>query len=131
MGGFFVPILNLFLPYQVTKEIWKASDPNVTPESGLDWQDAPTSPLIISWWIAFLVSWFVGYSLFRMSISAETISDLISMSESALFGDIIHIAAATLQIILVRTIDKRQTIKSLQMFHTGNPQNELRRGLLI
>jgi len=117
VGGFFVPVLNLFRPYQVTKEIWKASDPNVGPGSGLDWQDAPTSPLIGWWWVIFIVSSFAGYFLLRMALSAETISDFMSLSVVTLVMDSVDILAAILAIILVRTIDQRQTIKNQQMLY--------------
>ena len=118
VGGFFVPILSLYRPYQVTKEIWKASDPNEGP----DWQDAPTSSLIGWWWVTFIVSSYAGYILLRMALSAETISDFMSLSVMTLVTDIIDIPAAILAIILVRTIDQRQTMKNQQMFSTSNPQ---------
>jgi len=128
VGGFFVPVLNLFRPYQVTKEIWKASDPNIGPGSGLDWQDAPTSPLVGWWWVIFIVSSFASYFLLRMTLSAETISDFMSLSVMTLVIDIFDILAAILAIILVRTIDQRQRTKNQQMLYADNPQNELRQG---
>ena len=124
VGGFFVPILSLYRPYQVTKEIWKASDPDVGP----DWQDAPTSPLIGWWWVTFILSSYAGYILLRMTLSAETISDFMSLSVMTLVTDIIDIPAAILAIILVRTIAQRQRTKNQRMLYTSNPQNELRRG---
>jgi hypothetical protein len=124
VGGFFVPILSLYRPYQVTKEIWKASAPNVGP----DWQGAPTSPLIGWWWVTFIVSSYAGYLLLRMTLSAETISDFMSLYVMTLVIDIVDIPVAILAIMLVRTIDQRQTMKNQQMLYASNPQNELRRG---
>jgi hypothetical protein len=123
VGGFFVPILSLFRPYQVTREIWKASDPNVGMGDGLAWQDTPVSPLIIWWWIAFLISGYVGYFLLRMSLVAETISDFMSLSILTLVTDIIDVPAAILAIILVRTIDQRQKAKSQQILYAGISQS--------
>ncbi len=122
VGGFFVPILSLFRPYQVTKEIWKASDPNAGSGSNLDWHDAPTSPLIIWWWVTFLISSYAGYILLRMALSAETISDFMSLSVMTLVTDIVDIPAAILAIILVRTIDQCQGIKNQQMLYTSIQQ---------
>jgi len=50
--GFFVPVLNLFRPYQVAAEVWRASDPS----SGdpMAWHRASVSPLVGLWWGAFL-----------------------------------------------------------------------------
>lgn len=50
--GFLVPVLNLFRPYQVTSEVWRASDPS----SGdpVAWHRASVSPLVGVWWAAFV-----------------------------------------------------------------------------
>jgi len=124
VGAFFVPILSLFRPYQITKEIWKASDPYIGT-GGKDWQDAPVSPLIIWWWITFLISSYAGYISLRMSLSAKTIDDFLSLSFVTLTTDIVDILAAILAIALVRAIDRRQEMKNQQIVYTSNAQNEL------
>lgn len=50
--GFLVPGLNLWRPYQVVDEVWRASEPS----SGdpLAWRRATGSPLVPAWWGAFL-----------------------------------------------------------------------------
>lgn len=115
VGGFFVPILSLFRPYQVTKEIWKASDPAVEVNDGSAWQKAEASPIIILWWVMFLVSGYVGYFLMRASLTAETVGELLTVSKLTLATDIIDIPAAFLAIILVRTIGQRQDQKFKQL----------------
>ena len=49
--SFFAPILNLFRPYVIMQEIWRASDPEAinTPQSL-----RKNSPLIVLWWGLFL-----------------------------------------------------------------------------
>lgn len=50
--AFLVPVLQLFRPYQVVAEVWRASDPS----SGdpMAWHRAAVSPLVGLWWGAFL-----------------------------------------------------------------------------
>lgn len=119
VGGFFVPILNLFRPYQVTREIWKASDPSVDVNDGLAWQNTDASPIIILWWIMFLVSGFIGYFLMRASLTAETIGELLTVSKLTLATDIVDIPAAFLAILVVRTIGHRQKQKSQRLLSVG------------
>ncbi len=44
VGYFFIPILNLFRPYQAVKETWKASDPAVLDAAA--WKQTPGSALL-------------------------------------------------------------------------------------
>jgi hypothetical protein len=50
--AFLVPALNALRPYQVVREIWKASD----PESGdpLAWRSVQAPPLLAVWWGLFV-----------------------------------------------------------------------------
>jgi hypothetical protein len=51
VGSFFVPLLNLFRPYQIAQEIWTASDPEA---STVGWKQSKISIVIIFWWISLL-----------------------------------------------------------------------------
>jgi len=114
VGWFFVPIMNLIRPYEVVEEIWKASDPNVDVSDGSSWQNAPTSPVIGLWWVFWLISGFVGYTLFRMSSWAEpeTLEELLTMSWIMMGYDIFSIVPVILLILVIRAIDIRQEEKS-------------------
>ena len=59
IGYYFIPILNLFKPYQAMREIWKTSK---NPD---DWENQQGSPLLASWWTLFLISGFFGKHLFN------------------------------------------------------------------
>lgn len=116
VGGFFVPILSFWRPYQVTTEIWKASDPTTDINDGTAWQSSAASSIIASWWFLFVVSAFLGNILFRMSLQAETPSEILTASWVGLITDAVDILAAILAILVVRNIDLRQEQKS-QRFH--------------
>lgn len=65
--GFLVPVLNLFRPYQVIQEIWRASDPrNLDP---FEWREQPVPALLTIWWATFLgsfglrgLAWLVDFN---------------------------------------------------------------------
>ncbi|MCK4816835.1 DUF4328 domain-containing protein [bacterium] len=111
VGYFFIPILSIFRPFQVTTEIWKASDPTTEINESLAWKSAPTSPLIASWWVLFLVSAFLGNILFRVSLQAETLGELLTAGWLTFVLDVLDIPAAILAIFLIRNIDLRQQQK--------------------
>ena len=111
VGYFFVPILSIFRPFQVTTEIWKASDPITEINDSLAWKSTPTSPLIASWWVLFLVSAFVGNILFRVSLQAETLGELLAAGWLTFIMDVVDIPAAILAVLLIRNIDLRQQQK--------------------
>ena len=115
VGGFFVPILNLFRPFQVTTEIWKASDPIPDVNDSLAWQSAPTSPLVIFWWVLFLLSGFIGNIVLQISLQAETWSEILTASWLTFAMDFVYIPAAILAILVIRNIDRRQMEKSQRL----------------
>jgi len=95
--GFFVPILFFYRPYQVVREIWKASDPHLTDESS--WQNQPTPSLLKWWWALWLISDFS----FNLVWGVLEISIVAPMATPVL--------AAVLAIRVVRDIDLRQEEK--------------------
>lgn len=115
VGGFFVPILSLFRPFQVVTEIWKASDPTVGLDDSTAWQNARTSPMVISWWLLFIISGLVGWTIFRLSLRAESLEEMLTASWLYLLINIVEIPAAILVIKVVRIIDSRQERKHLDV----------------
>ena len=58
IGYYFIPILNLYKPYEAMKEIWKVST-NPT-----NWQNETGSSLVGWWWALWLISNFLGQVFF-------------------------------------------------------------------
>jgi hypothetical protein len=111
IGWFFVPFANLVLPFLVTKEIWKASEPKLT--DGESWRGTSVSPLVPAWWVLYTVSNIVGNFVARMALSGgETATDLLNESWAWLISDVIEIPAAILAILVVWGITSRQDEKN-------------------
>jgi len=58
IGGFCIPILNLFYPFQIVREIWKASDPTKDAGGKPSWQNVSAPSLVTYWWILLLILFF-------------------------------------------------------------------------
>ena len=57
--GFLVPVVNLFRPYQVIREVWQASARK--SHDAFNWRSLPVSKLLPAWWALF-----VGWGLLEL-----------------------------------------------------------------
>ena len=62
VGWYFVPIAWFWKPYQAMTEIWRAS------RNPADWRGEPASPLLIWWWILWIVPF---WSLLIVDLAAR------------------------------------------------------------
>jgi hypothetical protein len=121
VGWWFVPIMNWFRPYQVMKEIWKASDPVVGLSDPYSWQTATTPSIMPWWWALFLLSQYIGSRLFSKVLSPSTqsgvalLNDLLLTSWAMLASNILGLAVSVCALTIVRGIDKRQEEKSQRL----------------
>lgn len=101
VGSFFIPFVNLVLPYRAVREVWQKSVP---PDPLQPVSDPPASfPL---WWLFWLVAAFVSRISFRVSFRddvTESTATMISIVASAL-----SIVAAVFAYLVVDAIDNRQ-----------------------
>lgn len=51
IGAWFVPILNLFWPYQLVGDTWRGSNP-LAPAEGVSDVSRPSVPALVDWWWA-------------------------------------------------------------------------------
>ncbi len=102
VGSFFVPFVNLVVPYRAVKELWTRSVPKA-----LEMFSDPAAPAFFPlWWAAWLISNFADNMYTRMSwrgrLSPETDASL------AMLTGMLEILAAILAIMVVKEIDRQQ-----------------------
>ena len=107
VGWYFIPIGNLWKPYLAMKEIWEttAAQANKSMAEGA-W-------LLGWWWTFWIVSNIFANAAFRMSLRAETIDELSSMTQMMLASDLIDIPLTILFIQIVKRISSAQEIVRL------------------
>ena len=60
IGGWFVPPCVLYVvPWLMFKELWRGSDPEVSPGDP-NWKSGPVSPLVTVWWVMYGLLPLVG-----------------------------------------------------------------------
>jgi len=102
VGSYFVPFVNLVVPYRAIKEVWQKSR---LPEDALLFETDPPRSFPI-WWLFWLLASFAGNLSMRASFNenvSESTATMISMVASAL-----SILAAIFAFVVVRGIDQRQ-----------------------
>jgi Domain of unknown function (DUF4328) len=107
VGWHFVPIAGLWKPYQALRELFQASHPGF----GTEWSRAPYPWVVAFWWILFILSSALGQILFRVSLRAETLDDVIESSRWVLVSDLVNIPLSLCGLVLVGTLASLQSAK--------------------
>jgi hypothetical protein len=103
VGSFFIPFVNLVVPYRAVKELWSKSVPKA-----LEMFSAPAPPAFFPlWWAAWLISNFANNIYLRSSWRGQLTPEVDAML--GVFTGMLSILAAILAIMVVREIDKQQS----------------------
>ncbi|MGW8778153.1 DUF4328 domain-containing protein [Streptomyces sp. NPDC055796] len=110
IGGWFIPLGNLFLPYRTAKEIWTAST-QLAPDGSFR---AVSAAPVNAWWAVWVVSAVSDRVFSTMYGRAETPEALRDASAVGMVTDLVTVAAAVLAIVFVRKLTAMQTTKAQQ-----------------
>jgi len=106
VGYFFVPLLNLWKPYQAMKELWQAS------ASPGHWEGMPCGPLLGTWWTLWLGAGIAGQVSTRMASAAVNVADYTA----ALQADLAYEVVFTLLCVTAMAMVTR-----IHQFQSGHP----------
>jgi len=102
VGWYFIPIANLWKPYQAMCEIWQAS------ANPAYWQQQTRGSILQVWWAFFLLSNFLGNASFRLSLRARTVPDLLLAGTVGAVNDAVDIVSTAIALVLVTQIFRMQ-----------------------
>jgi hypothetical protein len=108
IGGWFVPILNVWRPKQIANDIWRGSDPAAPALHDSAWTSIPVPGLLTAWWITWIVSAYVANLGFRTWWQSDTASDIRTADLVDVAGLALDIVAAVLAVVVVRRLTARQ-----------------------
>jgi Domain of unknown function (DUF4328) len=112
IGSWFVPLLNLFRPYQIVKYIWNKSDPETVGVGG-GYYDTGGNFRLKAWW-GFWIACNISIQIYGSNISiqiygsAENPDSHVAAGLAGIFSSGLTIVAACLAIAVVRDITSRQ-----------------------
>jgi len=102
VGWYFVPVANLWKPYQAMSEIWRAS------RNPIGWQAEPVGGLLPWWWFWWLASTFVDDIAMRMSWRAEALEELIGVAPVNIVASVLDAVSAFVALLVVRRVQDFQ-----------------------
>ena len=82
VGGFFIPLANLVIPYKVTREIWAKSDPAIRSDEDFMFAQPATATLVGAWWAFWIIRNVAVNVAFRLSQDAQTPETLLWVTRS-------------------------------------------------
>jgi hypothetical protein len=117
VGSFFVPFVNLVVPYRAVKEVWQKSIP---PEQSRLSEPSPPGWFPF-WWLFWLLCTWAGNISFRMSFN-EGVSESTTAIVS-IVADFLAIVAALFAYVVIGEIDDRQeeTARLLGLKNVASP----------
>lgn len=102
IGWHFVPILNVILPYQAMKEIWKvSSDP-------MNWQVQQGSALLRWWWALWLASPVLSLRASSMAREAYSPSSLATATKASIVSSIAWMLLIIVAVMMISCIIEKQ-----------------------
>lgn len=99
--SWFIPFLNLFRPYQIMKELYvETNDLFAKKQLGFNQKLSPN--IVGLWWALWLLSGFIGQFVFKLSMKAETIDELMNSTLVSMVNNLIGIPLALITIKLIK-----------------------------
>ena len=98
-GSWFVPIVNLYRPYQIMKELYLETEALLTKKELLLGENFSTSS-VGWWWTFWITNSIIGQIIFRYP--SETIDDLIGGTVAGMIGSIAGIPLALIAVKVIK-----------------------------
>ncbi|MFD3695502.1 DUF4328 domain-containing protein [Streptomyces sp. NPDC058646] len=110
IGGWFIPVANLFLPFRTAKQIWRAST-----QLGPDGAHRPVSTApVTAWWLVWVLSQILGRVFSKVYMAAESPEELRDAYALGIASDLVNVVAAVLALLFVRKLTALQNTQAAQ-----------------
>lgn len=103
---YFIPIFNLWKPYQAMKELYQTS---VNPTS---WESVKVTRYLSLWWTFWILSFFVGNNSTRGYNEAQTAHEFLGASFLWILSSLTELLSGVFLLIILNIIYKNQMIYS-------------------
>jgi hypothetical protein len=100
-GSWFVPVITWYRPFQIMKEMYIETK-KILIKYELISSSNITTNLLGVWWTLWVINNIVGQFVFRYSLKAENIEELITMTVASIIMNIIGIPLALITIQVIK-----------------------------
>jgi hypothetical protein len=130
VGAFIVPLVNLFLPFQIFQEMWRASDPDTIAVSGakslnIVTEDSSKSLLVVVWWGFWLLTIINVVIAYRWHVNWQILNEEIIASWLIITLSLLLIINSIVTIVLVKKITNRQDERNRRLAELAAPPGNL------
>jgi len=102
VGYWFVPVLSLFKPYLVMKEIW--DETKTYPMHQNEKWDTSGGSIVGVWWTCSLLSVFSSYFVIFVFTDRKSLDGLLDLTSAAICSNIILIVAKVVTLVMLNKV---------------------------
>jgi len=106
--SWFIPIIFLFRPVQIMKEIWTETKQGIQ-EYNSNYSLSSGGFIIGLWWALFITSNFIGKYVLQVAFKDDTIAQMIEGSQAVLISDVLQVPEALLVILIITRLSKMES----------------------
>lgn len=123
VGWWFIPFLNLVKPYQVVREVWWESDPEIPDGPGFLSASLHYAPTYMGFWWGFWIASNILSNVASRVFDPENTESLPFSGAWFFISSLVTAIAAVLAIVVVRDISRRQAERreNLQRLYSETP----------
>jgi hypothetical protein len=100
-GSWFVPIVNLYRPYQIMKELYQETKELLT-KKGLSINENFTTGYLGWWWTLWIINNIIERFVFRYSMKAQSIDELTISTVASMVGNVVGIPLALITVKVIK-----------------------------
>jgi len=108
-GCWFMPIINLFRPYQIMQELFQATH-FFLKRNEVHTREHFSMPSLSLWWTFWIIDRFVGQFVFKYAMKADTIEELTTSTIAQLISNGIGIVLAIITINIITEYSKLELV---------------------
>jgi len=104
-GSWFVPIVNLYRPYQIMKELYQETKELLT-KKGLSINENFTTGYLGWWWTLWIINKIIGQFVFNYSMKAESIDEWTIITVASIVRNVVGIPLALITVKVIKDYSK-------------------------
>ncbi len=97
--GWIIPIVSVFKPYQIMKEMWTDSCLKIRLKEPA--YAEPSTTIIGLWWFFWLVTNVIGNNIFKYTLKSETIADYLNLTIADMALSFLSVPMAILAYLMI------------------------------
>lgn len=102
--SFFIPIISLYKPFKIAKEISTETRSQIQQMTGNIIQLKSHNSIINLWWILFIATNYIGQYAFKTILKEDTIEQMMLSTKAYLFSDFMDIPSAIVTLYMIKKI---------------------------